>query len=402
MMSEIYDAARVRNLVERLIGSGIKVYLACTGAGAGLANLIWQVPGASATLVGSVFPYAQEEFNHFVGRDWKSTGSSYCSREAAIALAQAAYLRCQKARVMAGDFTSECMGVGLSAAVSTTRTLRGGTRCFGALRTEKGIEVVQINFEQGHLGREGEGAICDLTGLNLITHSLFEEYVRWPNDCRVTSPTISGMLPMYCGEDEVKAGIVLDVLGRPSPLHAQDFSNIIIFPGSFDPLQFGHDEIAKTVATMTEKEVVFEISAENADKATPALDRIVSRAQQFMGRWPVILRTGAKLFIDKVTSYAGVRGFVIGADTAVRILDPKYYTLRSDGVVSALEAFRVHETRFYVVTRRVGGCIVAHRNLWIPRGYEHLFVPVPGNWEISSTMLRDGRSKRPVKTIEEV
>jgi hypothetical protein len=402
MMTHVYDAGRARNLVERLIGSDVKVYLACTGAGAGLANLIWQVPGASATLVGAAFPYAQEEFNHFIGRDWKSTGASFCSREAAIALAQAAYLHCQKARVMAGDFTSECMGVGLSAAVSTTRTLRGGTRCFGALRSEKGIEVVHVTFEQGLLGREGEGAICDLTGLNLITHSLFEEHVPWPTDCKVASPTISGLLPTYCSEDEVKAGVVLDVLGRPSSVHTQDFSNAIIFPGSFDPLHFGHDGIAKMVAELTGKEVVFEISAENADKATRSLDNIVARAQQFVCRWPVILRTGAKLFVEKAMVYKGVHGFVVGADTAVRILDPKYYTLGNEGVVSALAAFERYETRFYVTTRQIADRTLAHRDLQIPHGFRHLFVPVSGNWEISSTMFRKGREKRSSRMIKEV
>src|SRR4051812_17447257 len=74
-----------------------KVSIYCTGAGAGAGRLIWNVPGASSTLVKFSVPYDQTAFNQEIGFDWKSTGKGYCSREGAIALAQAAYLSAQKA-----------------------------------------------------------------------------------------------------------------------------------------------------------------------------------------------------------------------------------------------------------------------------------------------------------------
>jgi len=157
--------------VANLFKSGIKLYFSCTGAGAGLTNLIWRIPGASSTLIGSEFPYHQREFDRFVDRPWKDSGHSYCSKEASIALAQASYLRAQETVTQSGTL-SPCIGVGLSATVATNRELKGGTRMFVALRTNTKIETAEIRMEQRYLGREGDGKVCDILALNMILHEV--------------------------------------------------------------------------------------------------------------------------------------------------------------------------------------------------------------------------------------
>ncbi len=159
----------MRPAIELLLKRGVKIHIACTGAGAGVTNWLWEVPGASSTLIGSAFPYAQSEFDRFVGGPWSETKLGYCKTESAIALAQAGFFRAQEACHATRDYTSPILSVGLSAAVATNRVLRGGLRCFAALRTKNGIFTINIGMTQSML-REDCGAVCDLTALNLLLH----------------------------------------------------------------------------------------------------------------------------------------------------------------------------------------------------------------------------------------
>lgn len=393
-MSIVYRPEGISEQVAELLKAGKKVYLACTGAGAGVTNLIWQVPGASSTLVGSSFPYAQGEFDLFVGRKWSESGHSYCSKEAAIALAQAAYFRCQQA-VTDPKAIPNCIGIGLTAATATSRTLKGGTRCFAAVRTKDGIHTVEVWMDQGRLGRQGDGEVCDIVALNLLLFAAGIPQVGMRDDLGLTSRQ------MYRREEygviltPSKLAVEIELSGHSSLLvnsdgstgtEEIDWSKKLIFPGSFNPLTYGHDQIAQTVKAMSGKEVVFEITGNNADKGEVDLKELASRAVQFCGRHPVILRQGASLFIEKARAYSGC-GFVVGADTAIRILDKKYYG-GAVGLTEVLNGFDHLETRFYVLSRLCDGKVVTCQDLAVPDRFKHLFIPLPGRWDISSTEIR--------------
>jgi hypothetical protein len=130
-----------------------------------------------------------------------------------------------------------------------------------------------------------------------------------------------------------------------------------ILPGSFNPLHFGHRRLAAVAAARLGVPVHFELSVTNVDKPELPEAEIDRRIAQFAGVGAVWV-TRAATFVEKAALFPGA-AFVLGWDTAVRLIDPSYHggtherdaTLRSlraagcrfviGGRVDAAGAFRV-------------------------------------------------------------
>jgi nicotinic acid mononucleotide adenylyltransferase len=138
----------------------------------------------------------------------------------------------------------------------------------------------------------------------------------------------------------------------------------IVFPGSFNPVHEGHVELAKASMAKTDSKMAFfELSITNADKPALSLDTVIDRLEKFLQipmlqleentsilsrcRWGVIL-TNAPLFKQKVDILQPLHisrtdnkpkplPFVIGTDTLVRLVDPKYYNHSYEAMVEAIE-----------------------------------------------------------------
>src|SRR5436305_1581127 len=95
-----------------------------------------------------------------------------------------------------------------------------------------------------------------------------------------------------------------------------------LLPGAFNPLHAGHVALAALAERLEGKPAAFELSAVNVDKAELHADEVRRRARQFAGRFPAWL-TRAALFTEKAALFPGAT-FVVGADTATRLLDPRY------------------------------------------------------------------------------
>jgi hypothetical protein len=95
-----------------------------------------------------------------------------------------------------------------------------------------------------------------------------------------------------------------------------------ILPGSFNPLHAGHLQLATTACQRLGQAVHFELSISNVDKPDLAEDVIQQRAAQFASVGPLWL-TRAPRFAEKAELFPGA-WFVVGYDTAVRMLDPRY------------------------------------------------------------------------------
>jgi len=132
----------------------------------------------------------------------------------------------------------------------------------------------------------------------------------------------------------------------------------VIIPGSFNPPHVGHLELANAALKASDCQVAwFELSVTNADKPSLHVDEIVRRVLGFMdlldndampAHWGILL-TNAPLFVQKVgllhplqvsRSFSSTEPeplhFVIGTDTLVRIMDPKYYDNSEDKMLQAL------------------------------------------------------------------
>ena len=151
--------------------------------------------------------------------------------------------------------------------------------------------------------------------------------------------------------------------------------------------------------------VMFELSAFNADK--PPIDRAVieARVAQFAQRgWGVVV-TNAPLFANKARLFPGCH-FVLGADTVVRLLMPRYYEQPGDtdggsaAMEAALRGMADTGCKILVAGRleqvkgqgsAVGGAFLTLKDVDVPRSLAGMFEELPEaefRVDVSSTELR--------------
>lgn len=101
----------------------------------------------------------------------------------------------------------------------------------------------------------------------------------------------------------------------------------VYLPGSFNPLHAGHRELlaaaCRSVGAPLE-DGCYELSVGNADKGMLPPAEARARAAQFEAAGLPVVFTRAPLYVDKADLFPRSR-FVVGHDTAARLVLPKYY-----------------------------------------------------------------------------
>lgn len=171
----------------------------------------------------------------------------------------------------------------------------------------------------------------------------------------------------------------------------------LLFPGSFNPLHQGHLELAAVATEELATPVQFELSIANVDKPDLPEEVLAERLQLFRGIAPIWV-TRAPTFAEKAELFPGCC-FVVGYDTAVRLLDLKYYQQSEQIREAALDLLLNLQCHFVV-----GGRIDASGTfrIWqtdaVEKRYRSLFQALPEQrfrHDISSTMLRQKQLTRP-------
>ena len=304
----------------------------------------------------------------------------------------------------AGRLHDEHVGVGITGSIRTVKPKRGPHVVHVATRSGSGFKTMTVSFEKGLLSRAEEAHACDVLGLEALfcavtphaggSSSLSPFLLRSGMTSKQGFEQSDGVMsffpekvePLSLGEDEFHGLPVFMPDGSRTRLANLDRERHILFPGSFNPLQYGHERMALQAEQMTGKKAVFCITNKHPDKGFIPESELLARAEQFRWRWPVAFTRGDSLYIDKARQFSGF-GFLVGVDAALGILNPKYYG-GIVGLEAPLREFRSLRTKFHVVGRVVSGEFVSPEALPVPPEFEKLFRPVTGRWDIHSSDLR--------------
>ena len=357
---------------------GINIHVIATGGGAGIQNLLWQVPGSSAYLSGASFPYSAEEQEELLG----FMPEHFCSEEAAIDLASAAYMKAYK---FGG---SKPVGIGIAASVATSKIHKGDHRIFGCIITEDKIRLCHVVLEKG-VGRDQrvlDGDTCDDLGLTLLIDTFFPDSPTrhyMVDEVTIVDATEKARARFF--ERPFFAANGKRLVTMPTNKH------IALMPGAYNPPHEGHLGTAQHVMDEYGRTVVYEVTAEPPHKEALSAQLLLQRAKLLQGNDRFFTRK-APFYLDKARAFPGIP-LVLGADAMVRMLDPKWGV----DLEMMFKEFRKLETKLLIAGRTIGDKFVTvddiskdlrlqNPHVW---GYaQSVMLPVSGRFDISSTELR--------------
>lgn len=368
-----------QQLVESLHNSGRQAVIAVTGGGSLAISDLLTVPGASAFLLEARVPYSPIALTEWLGRE----PEQFCSRETALAMAVVAWQRACKL----SSQPDHAVGVGCTAAIASNRPKRGEHRAWIATHTSAATRLIGLTLAKGRRERIGEERLVADTLLRLLGETCARTplpEIKLIEDDSVASETCVAhplLADLVAGRRETVWSIGSEWRAEPPVQPAG------LLAGSFNPLHDGHRELARAAERRLGGQVAFELAWVNVDK--PPLDflTIEARCRQFTDR-PVAL-THQPTFVLKSRLFPHT-AFVVGIDTAERIVQPKYYGSEAD-MFAALDELRSHDCRFLVAGRREGNSFRTLSNLTLPPQTRDLFEAITEKEfrrDISSTELR--------------
>ena len=310
--------------IELLNRFSAQVVVVVSGGGTQVIPQLLAEGGASNVMLEALVPYAKSAVAEFLG----GNPDAYCSDRTTRQLAVAGWQRSVKLSSQGRN------NVGIAA----TASLRSGKPKMGQHRVHVATHRVQetvtatLQLKKNARSRLEEERVAALLCLDVLVSTVTEttnhpwrkelESLLLPEEEIVRNEYRAPVRwqKLWISE-EVEVPIEINSVGQIRQRLGQ-VNNRLIFSGSFSPLHKGHLAMARIAEEIAERPVEWELSVTNVDK--PMLDyiEVSRRVEQFEGKTLWLSR--AATFIEKVHVFPQST-FVMGADTYVRLIDPKYY-----------------------------------------------------------------------------
>ncbi len=290
-----------------------RVYIVATGAGAGLQQRLWKVPGASSFLAGASLPYSKEAQDEVLG----FTPEHFVTPDVALAYAISAYLKADN-----GDPDVEPIGLALTAVVATGVQHRGDHRIHAAVVTSKGVLATDVILpKDGADMRIRDGLIADtigyellMAGAGILSPETIEAHRKESDGKTFRDATLDARRVLFERPLFTRFGRRL-----PAPQ-----GNVLLFPGAFNPPHEGHfANAANATARASGEPALFQITASPPHKAALSLTDMLGRLRHFKHKHDVLFMEGGALYIEKARRFPNST-FVLGSDALSRMLDPQW------------------------------------------------------------------------------
>jgi hypothetical protein len=372
--------ATLQQAIEQIHASAHKLVLEFAGAGSLALYQLHSVAGSSRTIIEATDRYASTSLADLLGE----LPGQFVSRETAAAMAGRAYRRAMRL----AEPGTLCLGVACTAAIATDRVRRGEDRCWIAVRDSAGVSSYGLGMLKGARDRLGEEQLVSQLLLRAIAEACgigAAVPLATRDGEQVETARESAGDPLA----QLLDGAARMVLVAPDGTATADQPvQGALLSGSFNPLHAGHERLAEAAAATLGMPATFELPILNADKAALGYAEIERRLAQFRWRYPVVLSRAA-LFVDKAALVPGCV-FVLGYDTAARLVDPRYYGGEA-GRDAALASIRAQGCRFLVAGRVQDGVFHTLDEIAIPAGARDLFIGLPERAfrvDLSSSAIR--------------
>jgi len=363
--------------IARIHAGGREMVFEFAGAGSLALNWLHSVAGSSRSILEATDRYSLASLAGLLG----AAPAKVVDPATALAMAERAYLRACRL----GREGHAKLGVACTATIATERAKRGDHRCCIALCDMNGADTFDLVMTKSKRDRREEEELIAAMVIEAVAGEGMAKDLQ-PEE-KIIAAHVDHPDPLEMLWAGKARWVVIEPDGRRLVEGPVDGC---VYSGSFNPLHFGHEALA-AAATATGQNVTFELTAVNADKAPLNRSELEGRLEQFRGRQRVAV-TRLPLFAQKARLFPG-RIFLVGHDTAVRMVDAKFYGDSEANRDAALAEILAAGCQVMVAGRSLGDAFKTIKELTIPESAKELFIELPGfRLDVSGTELR-GRGR---------
>lgn len=371
------------NIIQQIHASPSKIVITVAGAGSLAIRWLLGVSGASNTVLEAMIPYSKQSMAEHLGSQPLDQSVSLTT---GTQMARKAYKRATQLR---SDMSSPAIGVACTATIATDREKRGSHRGYIVIWTAVGSQNYMFELDKGLNDRDAEELLVSQLLIQAIG---IAAGLKSQVDIELTSNE-SLIVTGITYKDSINSLLVehidtVTVCPDGTLIENGRFEGAIL-AGSFDPPHRGHWELAEITSKLLSRPVNFELSILNVDKPSLQEPEIRTRMNEFANK-ATLLITRTPVFNQKSRYFPNCT-FVMGWDTADRLVDVKYYNGSISNMMSALEQIRNNNCRFLVAGREVNGVFQTLQDISIPANMADIFTEIPESafrHDLSSSMIR--------------